>query len=256
MSSAIRLLILSLIGTAALHAGDAEITVFAAASTTDALGEIAKNYEQANHVTVAISFAASSTLAKQIQNGAPADVFLSADEKWADYLEQKRLLKSGTRVDLLSNYLVVIVPAGKPFAVKFDKDFDFAAAFTGRLAVGDPSNVPAGLYAKEAFTKLGWWAALEPRLAPTADVRASLKLVELGEADAGVVYATDAQASTKVQVVGVIPEDLHTPVRYPLALTKDARPAATAFAAYVAGPDGAKVFAKYGFVPLAVAPTK
>jgi molybdate transport system substrate-binding protein len=255
-SPALRLLILSVVCTGVLRAGDADLTVYAAASVTDALGDIAKAYEESTHVHVVGVFAASSTLAKQIENGAPADLFISADEKWADYLDKKNLLKGGTRADLLANRLVVIAPAGKPFAVKFEKGFDFAGAFKGRLAVGDPTNVPAGIYAKEAFSKLGWWNVLEPRLAPAADVRAALKLVELGEADAGVVYASDAKGTAKVEVIGTVPEDLHTPVRYPLALTASAKPTAAAFAAYLAGPEASAAFAKRGFQPLAAAAAK
>jgi molybdate transport system substrate-binding protein len=255
-ASTFRCLLIACLSIGALRSSEADVTVFAAASTTDVLTELAKTYQESEHVTIATSFAASSTLAKQIENGAPADIFISADEKWADYLETRKLLKPGSRIDLLTNRLVVIAPLKMGFRVAFDKGFDFAGAFTGRLAVGDPTNVPVGIYTKEAFAKLGWWESLEPRLAPAADVRAALKLVEIKEAGAGVVYATDAKASAKVEVVGTVPEELHEPIRYPLALTAHAKPAAAAFAAFLASEGAGRVFATHGFQPAAAATKK
>lgn len=223
------------------------ITIFAAASTTEAVQAAAKAYEAARHVPVICSFGSSSTLAKQIEQGAPADLFLSADEKWMDYLAGKQAIVGGSRVDLLANELVLIAPVGKPLTVTIEKGFPIATAFSGRLAIGDPTNVPAGIYAKDAFTQLGWWDALSARLAPTADVRAALKLVELGEVDAGVVYATDAKASTKVTVAAVIPAQFHKPIRYPVALTTTAQPAAAAFLVYLQGPAARALFTQAGF---------
>ena len=238
------LVLLLLIGIA--NAAE-QITVFAAASTADAVGEIAKAHEAATGVRVVCSFAASSTLAKQIDQGAPADVFLSADQRWMDALAKAKRIQSATRRDLLANRLVLITTKERPMALRVDAGFAIADAFTGRIAIADPASVPAGTYARQAFTALGWWTALEPRLAPAADVRAALRLVELGECALGVVYASDAAASAQVVIAAAIPETLHAPIRYPIALTAEAKPAATAFLTRLASADAAAVFAKHGF---------
>lgn len=226
------------------------VTVFAAASLTNAVSDLAKAYEARTGVTVVTSFASSSALAKQIENGAPADIFISADLRWMDYLVDKQRIDAATRVDLLGNALVVIAPAGKGFPFRMEKGFPAATAFAGRMAMGDPTNVPAGIYAKEAFTSLGWWGWLEPRIAPTVDVRAALKLVGMGEVDCGVVYATDARASKQVEVIATVPADLHQPARYPFAATVDAGPAARACLAYLIGAEAKPVYAGYGFTVL------
>ena len=223
------------------------VTIFAAASTTDAVQALATSYEASSGIRVTCSFAASSTLAKQIENGAPADLFLSADQQWMDHLATRQAIAPASRVDLLANSLVFIAPTGRTPAITVEQGFAIGAAFAGRLAIADPASVPAGRYAKEAFTRLGWWDVLSSRLAPAADVRAALKLVELGEADLGVVYATDAKASAKVTVVAAIPEALHTPVRYPIALTATAKPAAAAFLAHLQGEAARAVFTAAGF---------
>ncbi len=240
---------LAIIGFLPLIAAEAadKLVIFAAASTTETVQALAKSYETEQHQAVTCSFASSSTLAKQIEQGAPADLFLSADEKWMDYLAGKQAIVAASRVDLLANELVIVAPIGKPLTVKVEKGFAIGDAFSGRLAIGDPAAVPAGIYAKEAFTNLGWWEVLSTRLAPAADVRAALKLVELGEADAGVVYATDAKASAKVAVAAAIPGSYHAPIRYPIALTTTAKPAAAAFLAYLRAPGAQAVFAKAGF---------
>lgn len=228
------------------------ITVFAAASTTDTMTAVAKAYEKSHRITVKCSFGSSSLLAKQIEQGAPADVYLSADHKWMDYLATRHVIVDGSRYDLLGNELVIIVPkgtssSGKTVTITPEKGFAIGTAFSGRMAIGDPTNVPAGIYAKEAFVDLGWWNALADRLAPTADVRAALKLVELGETDVGVVYATDAKASTKVTVVMTIPTALHQPIRYPIALTTSEKSAAAEFLAYLQTPAAMVVFTAAGF---------
>ncbi len=245
-----------LLAAACLRLGaDDAITVFAAASTTDPLQAAAKAYQAEQHVRVVCSFAASSTLAKQIGQGAPADVFLSADEQWMDWLAKRGAIAPASRVDLLGNGLVLIAPAGRAPVISVATGFDIGGAFTGRLAIGDPTNVPAGIYAKEAFTRLGWWDGLAGRLAPAADVRAALRLVELGEAELGVVYATDARADAKVVAVAAIPPELHAPIRYPLALTATAKPAAAAFAAWLRGAAARRIFTDAGFsVPGATTP--
>ncbi len=244
-ATVIRLLVLT---TVCLRLGaDDAITIFAAASTADTLQVAVTAYELERHVHVVCSFASSSTLAKQIEQGAPADLFLSADETWMDWLAQRQAIAPASRVDLLGNRLVLIAPAGTAPAITVEKGFAIGAAFRGRLAIGDPSNVPAGVYAKEAFIRLGWWDALVGRLAPAADVRAALRLVELGEADLGVVYATDIRGDAKVVQVAGIPPDLHAPIRYPLALTATAKPAAAVFATWLQGAVARKIFNAAGF---------
>lgn len=244
-----RLLIASFIACAVLAAGES-VTVFAAASTTNAVSDLAKAYEAKTGVKIITSFAAASTLAKQIENGAPADLFISADLTWMDHLVDKKQIDVATRVDLLGNSLVVIAPAGKAFTFTVEKDFAAQTAFAGRMAMGDPTNVPVGIYAKEAFTNLGWWTWLEQRLAPTADVRAALRLVESGEVDCGVVYATDAKTSKKVEVIATVPGALHKPARYPFAATSNASPAARAFLGFLTGPAARPVYESYGFTVL------
>lgn len=233
--------------TAPRPPGD-QVTVFAAASTADVLREAAARFEQRTGIPVALSSDASSNLARQIEAGAPADVFISADERWMDDVANAGAIRPGTRQDLLGNDLVMIAPAGAPFDVRPEKGFDFAASLPGvrRIAVGDPAHVPAGRYARQALESLGWWDSLQPLLLAAADVRAALRLVEIGEADAGIVYASDARASDKVAVVAVFPAGLHDPVRYPLALCRNT-PAARELAAFLRSPEMIGVFTDAGF---------
>lgn len=229
---------------------NATITVFAAASATDVLTTLAKQYEASHPVKVRLSFASSSVLARQIEEEAPCDLFLSADQQWMDYLAKKNKIQAGSRKDIVGNRLVIVTPAKKPLAVKMEKGFDFAGAFTGRLALGDPDHVPAGVYAKAALQSLGWWEALKNRLAPAENVRAAVKLVELGEVDAGIVYFSDAKASGKVVIAGEFAESTHEPIRYPVALTVASKPEAKGFLDFVAGKQAAAVWATAGFIPL------
>jgi molybdate transport system substrate-binding protein len=226
-------------------------TVFAAASLTNALTDISALWQAAGHAAPKLSFAASSTLARQIEAGAPANLFASADTKWMDYLDQRHLLAAGSRADVLRNELVLIAPAGQPAS-----DAAIGPAFAlagmlgagGRLAVGDPSNVPAGIYAAQALRKLGFWDAMQPRLAPAEDVRTALLLVERGEAPAGIVYGTDAAISTKVVIVGRFPADSHDPIVYPFAVTAAGdTPEARALLAFLRGPEARAAFQKRGF---------
>jgi molybdate transport system permease protein len=175
-------------------------------------------------------------------------VFLSADQEWMDYLAGKNLIRKDSRLDLLGNELVLIAAKDGPKSVKMEKGFDLAASFEGRLAVGDPASVPVGMYAQQAMENLGWWAALKGRLAPTADVRSGLRLVEVGEARVGIVYATDAATSKKVTVIGVFPADTHKPILYPVALTAGASPAAERFLRALQGEPAKQVFLRYGFI--------
>ena len=247
---ALHLLLVLCCGVAS-HAGeDGDLTVFAAASAGESLTIIAKAYEKLHGGHVVVSAAASSILARQIEHGAPADLFLSADEGWMDYLAAKQAIKPETRRDLLGNSLVLVAPAGSTTAVTVAAGFDIAGAFTGRFAIGDPASVPAGIYARQAFEHLGWWTALTPRLAPAADVRAALRLVEIGEAGLGVVYNSDVIGATKVVVVATIPSALHAPIRYPLALTATAKPRAAELLAYITGVEAASVFSAHGLTVL------
>ena len=237
---------------APLTAAAQPVTVFAAASLTEALKDIAALWVKDGHPQPVLSFGSSSTLARQIEQGAPAEIFASADDKWMDYLEQKNLTAPGTRRSLLGNDLVLIVPAAKPMRVAIAPGLDLAALLgpNGRLAVGDPAHVPVGLYAKQALTKLGLWDKLAPRIAATADVRAGLLLVERGEAPLGIVYATDAAVSAGVAVAGTFPADTHDAITYPFALTKTGdRPEPRALLAFLASPAARAVWARRGFKP-------
>jgi len=229
-----------------------KVTVFAAASLTNALQAIVTQYQAKTGVEVVASFASSSTLARQIEQGAPADVFISADQQWMDDAVTKESIVTSTRVTLLGNDLVLVAPksAGAK-AVTITAQTDWQTLLQGeRLAVGDPDHVPAGIYAKEALQKLGAWDTLAPRLAPAGNVRAALALVERNEAPYGIVYGSDAVASNNVQVVGRFPETSHKPVEYPMAVVKDHENApVTAFYRYLQGPDAAAVFKQYGFTP-------
>jgi molybdate transport system substrate-binding protein len=228
-----------------------KITVFAAASLTDALNAIDAAYTAKTGVPVTASFASSSTLARQVEAGAPAQVFISADTKWMDYLDKKALIEPGTRQNVLGNKLALIAPSdGAIGAVSINRNFDWGhyLGTQGRLAVGDPDHVPAGIYAKEALTNFGAWTMLEPRLARAEDVRGALALVERGDAPLGIVYVTDARASTHVKIVGVFPADSHSPIVYPFAIVKGAgTPAVQAYFRFLTGPEARTVFSRYGF---------
>ena len=238
---------LGLASSAALAAEP--VMIFAAASTTNAVSDAIKAYEAAGHGKVVSSFASSSTLAKQIAHGAPVQVFLSANEKWMSYLEGQKLVEPGTRVDLLGNRLVLIAPAGAKERGAIKAGIPLVGWLgDGRLAVGDPDHVPAGIYAKQALKSLGLWEKTEPRLARAANVRAALALVERGEAPLGIVYATDAAITPKVKVVGVFPENSHQPIVYPLALIKgQATEQAKGFWKFLQGDQAKAIFKKYGF---------
>ena len=233
-----------------LQAWAQEVTAFAAASLTDAMKDISTKWTAAGHQPLVLSFGASSTLARQIEQGAPANVFASADEKWMDYLVDKKLIADGTRKSLLGNDLVLVVAADKPMHVTISKSFDMAGLLgaNGRLATGDPAHVPVGIYAEQALKNLGMWDSISPKLARTEDVRAALLLVERGEAPAGIVYATDAAVSKSVMIAGTFPADSHDPVSYPFAVTKSGDNAeARAFLGFLASPAARAVFVQRGF---------
>lgn len=222
-----------------------DLLVYAAASLTEALQEAAAAIGQ----PARFSFAASSTLARQIENGAPADIFASADEEWADYLAARKLIVADSRITLLSNRLVLIVPADRKQDAVLAKGMDFASLLGGgRLAVGDPAHVPAGRYARQSLEWIGAWAAVEPRLARADSVRAAMALVERAEAPFGIVYATDAASNPRVAVAATFPPESHTPIAYPFAILAGRdRPATRAFLAGLHSPAAMAVFRKHGF---------
>ncbi|HEX2942441.1 MAG TPA: molybdate ABC transporter substrate-binding protein [Rhodopila sp.] len=245
-----RVFLLLLLLLAPLHAQAQTLTVFAAASLTNALQQISGLWVKAGHPEPRLSFAASSTLAQQIEHGAPADVFASADERWMDYLVKQGLIAADSRRDILGNDLVLIVPATDPVHVAIAPGFDLMKLLgsDGRLSVGNPSHVPAGIYAEQALRRLGVWDKVAAHLAPAADVRSALLMVERGEAPAGIVYGTDAAISKAVTVAGIFPADSHDPVTYPFAVTKSGdSPEARAFLTFLSGPAARTVWIRNGF---------
>lgn len=226
------------------------VTVFAAASLTDAMRDISTLWVQAGHAPLRLSFAASANLAQQIEQGAPANIFASADLKWMDYLAERRLIAADTRRNMLGNDLVLVVDAARPVHAELRKGFDLAAILgqTGRLATGDPNYVPAGIYAEQALKALGMWEAVRARLARAKDVRTALLLVERGEAPAGIVYATDAAMSRAVMVAGTFPAGSHDTITYPFAVTTAGdTPEARALMAFLATPPARAAFLRRGF---------
>ena len=235
-----------------LHAAEpAPLTVFAAASLKESLDEAASAYQKATGQPVRVSYAASSALARQIEQGAPADVFLSADLDWMDYLEKRKLLDTKSRRNLLGNTLVLVAPTQgdtTPLALRKGVDLLPRLGQQGRLALALTNSVPAGKYAKAAFESLGVWTALQPRVAEAESVRAALMLVARGEAPLGVVYGSDAKAEPKVRVVATFPADSHPPVIYPVARIASSRhPQATAFTRWLDTPAAAEIFRRHGF---------
>ena len=240
----------------AARAQDQSITVFAAASMKNALDDVDAAFTKKSGIKVVASYDASSALMKQIEGGAPADVFVSADLKWMDYGAQKKLIKDDTRVNLLGNALVLI--AGKDSKignVTIKPGFDLAGlAGDGRIATGDVKAVPVGIYAQAALQKLGVWSSVEPKMAMAANVRAALILVARGEAPLGIVYSTDAKVEPGVKVVGVFPEDSHDPITYPVAATTGAKPNTGQYLAFLRSQAAKLIFESYGFSVL-VKPT-
>jgi molybdate transport system substrate-binding protein len=225
------------------------VLVFAAASLQTAIDELAPMAESATGVHVRASYAASSTLARQIENGAPADLFISADLDWMDYLADRALIRTDTRVNLLGNHLVLIAPKGEPSSLRIEPGFALAAALgaSGRLAVADPDAVPAGKYAKAALSALGVWDSVAGKLARAENVRAALLLVERGEAPLGIVYSTDAAVDRGVTVVDTFPEGTHPAIIYPAALTPRASPDAAKVLTFLQGNAARAVFERLGF---------
>lgn len=239
------------IALAAVPAHAGEVLVFAAASLTDALGEAGRVYEKQSDDEINFSFASSSTLARQIANGAQADIYASANIKWMDYLQERDQILAATRVKLLANRLVLIAPVGSEIgSVEVRDGFPIADMLgDSYLAMGNPAHVPAGIYGKQALESLGVWPAVEGKIARAANVRAALALVATGEAPLGVVYRTDALAEDDVKIVATFPQASHAPVVYPVAMTP-ASEGARAFFDYLQSEEGDRIFKKYGFMPL------
>ena len=239
---------------AAPAAAQETITVFAAASMKNALDDVNAAFTKAGNARVTASYAASSALAKQIEQGAPADVFVSADLKWMDYLAERKLIKPDTRVNLLGNRLVLIAPKDSRLdRVVIGPGFDLAGlAGDGRIAVADVRAVPAGLYAKAALEKLGAWTAAEPKLAQAENVRATLAFVARGETPLGIVYETDARIEPKVKIVGIFPADAYPPVTYPVAASAGTTKAGVSkYLGFLRSNEARDIFERYGFTVLA-----
>lgn len=228
------------------QAGD--VTVYAAASLTNAIKTIVSAYEAEHATRIKSSFASSSTLAKQIEAGANADIYASADQQWMDYLQARQLIDATSRRALLGNTLILIAPANQARAVEMRKGRP--PALNGYLCMGDPTHVPAGIYGKQALIALDWWVALAKRMVATEDVRGALAFVQRGECQLGIVYATDAAVSNQVTIVGRFPAGSHDPVVYPFALLPKASAEARDFFNYLQGRQALAVFEKAGFVLL------
>ncbi|KRA51555.1 molybdate ABC transporter substrate-binding protein [Pseudoxanthomonas sp. Root630] len=228
---------------------DTGLTVFAAASLKESLDEAAATYQKQTGVSVRVSYAASSALARQIEQGAPADAFFSADLEWMDYLQQRDKLEPATRRNLLGNQLVLVAPKASKARVDLKRPATFLAALgDGRLAVGQTQTVPAGKYAKASLESLSLWNGVKARLAESESVRAALMLVARGETPLGIVYASDAKAEPAVRVVATFPEDSHPPIIYPVAALRGPRSAqATQFVQWLASPAADAIFTRRGF---------
>ncbi|MSP52473.1 MAG: molybdate ABC transporter substrate-binding protein [Alphaproteobacteria bacterium] len=242
--------VLALLGRPAAASG--ALVIFVAASAGPAIEEIAQRFAADGAGTVRLSPGASSSLARQIEQGAPAHAFLSADVEWMEYLEQRRLLRANTRIDLLGNRLVLISPRSSPLQVEIGPRMELAAALRGRrLALADPEHVPAGRYAKAALETYQVWSELRLHVVRTDSVRGALTFVSSGEAAAGIVYASDVVDDKRVRVVGAFDPNSHTPIVYPFALISGREhPAASRFAAYLRSSAAREVFVRRGFVPL------
>ncbi len=241
-------LLASLLLTAAAHA--APVTVFGAASLKNALDEVGAEYAKTGG-EARFSYAASSVIARQIEQGAPADIFVSADSDWMDYLAQRRLIVASSRRDLLTNRLALIAPADSKVNLKVARGMPLAKALgSGRLALAGP-DVPAGKYGRASLSALGVWNSVSGKLAPAENVRSALQFVARGESPLGVVYDTDAMVEPRVRIVGLFPADTHPRIVYPAAIVASSKnPDAAKFLAFMRGPRAGAIFKKYGFAVL------
>lgn len=241
--------LLLLLGGAAARAAERELTVFAAASLTEVLQEVGNAYTARTGVRVRFSFAASSTLARQIESGAPAGAFVSADQEWMDYLARRNLIDAASRSDVVANSLVLVAPADSKVQLAMAPVLALAQALgrNGRLSIADPQSVPAGRYAKAALTALGAWEGVSARIIAADNVRTALNFVALGEAPLGIVYATDARGNDRVRVVGTFPAGTHEPISYPAAVTARGGSDALAFVRFLQGEEARTIFRRHGF---------
>jgi molybdate transport system substrate-binding protein len=227
-----------------------ELLIFAAASLTNVMQDIGAAYTKETQQPVKFSFAASSALARQIEAGARADAFFSADTDWMDYLQARHLIDRATRKDVVGNRLVLVAPAASTVELKIAPNFPLARTLgNGRLSTGDPDTVPVGRYAKSALTSLGVWNDVADRVVRADNVRSAMAFVARGEAPLGIVYETDAFVDKRVRIVDVFPSHSHPPINYPIAATANARPGATQFVEYLGSPVAQEAFKKYGFQP-------
>jgi molybdate transport system substrate-binding protein len=233
----------------AAESNDDGLLVFAAASLTNALDEIGKAYTQQTRQPVKFSYAASSALARQLESGARADAFLSADLEWMDYVQARNLIDRSTRRNVLGNRLALVAPADSRIELKIAPGFGLAAALgsNGRLATGDPDSVPVGKYARSALTSLGVWDEVADRLVRADNVRSALAFIARGETPLGIVYETDARIEKRVRVVDFFPADSHPRIVYPVAVTSTAKPAARQFVDFLQSAPAQEIFKKYGF---------
>ncbi len=245
-------LVLSACGCDRPPALGSTVNLFAAASLADVATQCAREFEsQHPNVKITLNFAGSSTLARQIDAGAPCDVFISANDKWIDWLRERNRIAPGSIAAIASNRLVLVVPKGRAFAMPPPQGKTLADLFDGRIAIGDPQHVPAGIYARDALRHFGWWSDLQDRLAPSLDVREALKLVERGETPAGIVYATDARGGDQVEVIWTFPPESHAAIRYLAArctASTSSEPSA-AFISFLVSPRGSDIFRQHGFDP-------
>jgi molybdate transport system substrate-binding protein len=253
-TSAFLLLVCACVATAApaKEADRPALIVFAAASLTNVLSELSPAWEKRTGVGTKSSFASSSVLARQIEAGGNADVFVSADQEWMDYLQSRNLLDASSRRDLVGNRLVLIAPADTKGGLTIAHGFPLLEALRGgRLSTGDPDTVPVGRYARSALESLGVWDDVADRLVRADNVRGAMMFVARGEVPLGIVYATDALVDKKVRVVDTFPLDSHGPIAYPAAVVRGARSEAAAYLAFLASDEAAPVWKRYGFLKLA-----
>lgn len=248
-----KLLLLLLLATAMAAAkAESTLTVYAAASMSDAIKAVDERFAAGSDTTFKLNLGSSGTLARQMEQGGKVDVFISASKDWADYVVAKDLVEKGSVKSFLGNALVLVAPSDSPLQpFELDAKSDLPGLFKGRLSIGDPEHVPAGKYAVAALGHFGWLKPLEKRLLPGMSVRDALMVVELGEADMGVVYSSDAASSKKVKVLATFPADACPPIVYYCALGKGASPEAAKYQAFLLGDKAAELFKTYGFAPSA-----
>ncbi len=247
--AAIALLAMLLVGCKPAEQ-DRPVMLFAAASTAELVADLVAKFEQASGIRVQCNVASSSTLARQIENGAACDLFISANPQWLDYLAKRGCLADDSWQVLFSNALVIIVSSDSAVSIDIESGFPIGEAVAGRWALGDPDHVPAGIYAREALIHMGWWDQLKDRIVPCMDVRSALAMVETGQANAGIVYATDAAMSSKVRVVGTLRADSHTPIRYGLGRCRHASAQSNELRSFLIGPQAIEVYRGHGFAVL------